>query len=171
MPSVNSHSLYSVRGANDYDANAILDIDIKCFESAWTPEHWSQVGHSAEYAISVATHFGTVIGFAIMRQPDASKGVELLKLAVKPAHQKNNVSLLLLLAAVNYTQAKRANHLFMVIPEHMVYPDAKGQCVANWLKEVGFTAVKPFLKDHFVAYGETEHGVKFISPISQRNPL
>ncbi len=163
MSSDNKALLYNVRGASDTDANDILDIDIKCFESAWTPERWAQVGHSHEHAISVVTYFGAVVGFAIMERPDDAKGVNLLKLAVKPAHRYKDCSLLLLAAAVDYAQRKSANHLFIVVPESTIYPGPLN--VSDWLKTVGFTATKPFLKNHFTAYGEAENGVKFIAPL------
>ena len=51
------------RAAEQKDAHYLIDIDIKCFDYAWTPEEWRQVG---KYCVAcVATWNDTPVGMAI----------------------------------------------------------------------------------------------------------
>ena len=155
-----SNVFVTIRRATLNDANQLLDIDIKCFETAWTVEEWSKVGHSQEYALSVATNFGTPIGFAVFTKNEDS--IEVVKLAVKPAYRRKGVSLLLLNAGVDYATSRNIGKLSIIVPESTVYPGERN--TSDWLASVGFQAEKPFLKNHFTSYGEPEDGVSFTMP-------
>lgn len=152
------NTLYTVRGGRPEDANQLLDIDIKCFEQAWSADDWSRVGFDKAYAISVATYFGTPIGFAIIRETD--EGTELLKLAVKRGHRGNGISRELVDAVVSFARQQTiAREMYIIVPESMVYEPSPN--VVDWLVKFGFKATKPILKRHFTIYGEPEDGVKF----------
>jgi len=163
--------LFALRGGKSDDANDLLDIDIKCFESAWAPEEWARIGHSPEYAISVATYYGTAVGFGIFRRAKDSVDVEIVKIAVKAQHRRHGIANMLIGAASEYGRAvsvksvKLANKppvMFIIVPESTIYPGPAN--TSEWLAKSGFKAVKPFLKKHFTAYGDAEDGVKFTAP-------
>lgn len=159
-----SHFIY-VRGAQPADANAIIDIDIKCFESAWSPDEWVRLGQSPTVAISVATDFGTPVGAAVFEYVAKEKAVRVAKIAVKNLHRKLGVSRQLLEAANDFAQARAATHVYIIVPESTIYPGP--QNVSNWLKAVQFEATE-FVKKHFTSYGETEDGVKFVKSFTPR---
>lgn len=156
------NTLYAIRGGRPEDANSLLDIDIKCFEDAWTAEHWSKIGHDQDYAMSVATYFGTPIGFGVFTEREG--GVEIVKLAVKSGHRRQGVSRGLLDSGVSFARRQtNARAIFIVLPESMVYDADRG--ATQWLAKLGFKATKPILKKHFTVYGEPEDGVKFTAPV------
>lgn len=151
--------LYVMRGAVPQDANAVLDIDIKCFEDAWSPEEWSSIGHSTEHAMSVVTFYGKVVAVGVFEQ--AEGGIKVRKIAVLKPHRRKGVSLLLLGAGVNYAVANKCKSLFIIVPESKVYPgpDSAGE----WLKTTGFIAQKKILPRHFKdGYGLIEDGIKLV---------
>ena len=156
-----------VRGASASDANAIIDIDIKCFEAAWSPEEWSDIGQKPGYAISVTTSYGTVVAFAVFRSDKDKNGIEIIKLAVKEHFRRRLISRQLLCAGADYARARYANHIFIIVPESTIYPGPKN--IGDWLKAVGFEA-RNFVKKHFTTYGEQEDGVRFVKQIEKEAP-
>lgn len=160
--------LFNVRPPRLDDANELLDIDIKCFENPWSAQKWSKVvSKHNDYFVSVATYFGSPIGLAVFRQHPDSLDIEIEKIAVLRPHRRKGASLYLLAAAVTYAQTTLANNLFIIVPESTVYPVGpdKPSQTTGWLSQTGFLATKPFLKNHFHAYGTVEDGVKFTAPI------
>lgn len=156
----------NIRGARLDDANSIIDIDIKCFETAWSPEEWSAIGQKPGHAISVATNYGNVVGFAVFRHDSANTAIEVVKIAVKEKYRRQLISVQLLLAGAEYAHARFSQYLYIVVPESTIYPGEKN--VSNWLKAVGFEA-KNFIKKHFNAYGDTEDGVRFVHPLKKKD--
>lgn len=156
----NMHTpFYTIRTDRDVDANQLLDIDLKCFESSWLAEEWARLRQDSEYAIIVAMYFGTPIGFAVICQN--RDRFQVAKLAVKEHHRRQGVSMMLLAKIMEIAHLRHAGSLALIMPEGMIYGDA-----GKWAKAIGFQATKPILKRHFtLAYGETEDGVKFIAPV------
>ena len=162
-----TYPLIHVRGARLSDANELVDIDIKCFEDAWPTEEWNRIGHKAEYAISVATLFGSAIGFGVFHYDEDSNDVVIDKLAVKPAHRRKGASLHILAGGVDYAKTKAAKALTIIVPESTIYPGPAS--IGGWLQAVGFKATKPFFRRHFEAYGHYEDGVKFYAQMRYGN--
>lgn len=156
---------FSVRAARQNDATEILDIDIKSFENAWPADEWARIGYEAEYAVSVLAYFGTAVGFMVCRR--TPEGVQLEKIAIKTQYRGKKGSWLLIGAMEEYARKERLEVIYTVIPEHHVYPGADN--LSGWLNKVGFKAISPFLKDHFMEFGEYEAGVKFVR--NYRSPL
>ncbi len=153
-----------VRGARSDDANAIIDIDIKCFESAWSPEEWVKMGKSMGVAISVVTNYGSPVGFGVFRHDRETQSVEIVKLAIKEIHRRQGISKRLLEAGTDFAVARLASYLGIIVPEETIYPGPLN--VSTWLKAVGFDA-REFIKDHFESYGTCQDGVKFTRPITR----
>lgn len=159
-----------VRGCRLSDANELIDIDIKSFEDAWPADEWNRVGHNAEYAISVATLFGAVIGFGVFRYDEDTNDVMVVKLAVKPTYRRKGASLHILAGGIDYAKTKAAKNLTIIVPESTIYPDGNvPSMIGGWLQAVGFKAMRPFLRRHFEAYGQVEDGVKFYAPLRYGN--
>jgi GNAT superfamily N-acetyltransferase len=154
---------FHVRGSHYNDANYLLDIDLKCFEQAWSPDAWQALGNSRDTVISVATNFGTPVGFAVLRIEQ--RDVVILKMAVKPVARRKGVSRRLLDAARQFATENHAEWLRITVPESTIYPGPNN--LSDWLKAIGFKAITPFIKDHFNVYGETEDGVQFISKLGE----
>jgi GNAT superfamily N-acetyltransferase len=159
-----SNPLIVIRGGLSGDANDLLDIDIKCFDTAWQPEKWSLIRYSKEYDITVATFYGAAVGFVVYHRCSDSNEVQIDKIAVKRAFRRKGVSRLLLEAVVDYAHQTNASALMLVVPESTIYPDHP-ENTSLWATAVGFKATRPILKDYFAAYGETDNGVKFKTPI------
>jgi ribosomal protein S18 acetylase RimI-like enzyme len=155
--------LFQVRGAEARDANELLDLDIKCFDDAWSAEEWSRVGHSTEHAISVATYYGNLVGAGVFRQDPDSFDVEIAKLAVLKTHRRKGISWNLIQAAVAYAQNRGAANLYIIVREDAIYPGP--ETLLPWLKATGFVGTKPFLKRHFTDCGNDQDGVKFVLPL------
>ncbi len=158
-----SNPLIVVRGARREDANDLLDIDIKCFENAWTPEEWSKLGFKDEHAISLVTYYGEPVGFIVMKTEGSN--VRICKIAVKAYYRKKELSLHLLAVAVRYGQDRHADLLEIIVPEGMIYPGPGS--IIGWLRSVGFKGTQPFIKNHFNVYGEHEDGVRFIADLKR----
>jgi ribosomal protein S18 acetylase RimI-like enzyme len=164
------HPLIHVRGARLSDANDLVDIDIKCFDDAWPVDEWNKIGHNAEYAISVATMFGTVIGFGVFKHDEDANDVVIEKLAIKPHYRRKGASQHLLLGGIDYAKTKTAKALTIIVPESTIYPVGNEPSnMGGWLQAVGFKATKPFLRRRFESYGHYEDGVKFIAPLRYGN--
>jgi ribosomal protein S18 acetylase RimI-like enzyme len=155
---------FHVRGANPNDTNYLLDIDIKSFENPWSPEEWQSLGIQRDMCISVATHFGTPVGFAVFKLDQ--RDVVIQKLAVKPVARRQGVSRRLLDAANQYARDNSAEWLRLTIPESAIYPDHPNSLI-DWLKAAGFKAITPFVKNHFTTFGNHEDGVQFISKLGE----
>jgi ribosomal protein S18 acetylase RimI-like enzyme len=164
------HPTIHVRGCRLSDANELVDIDIKCFDDAWPVEVWNKVGHDAEYAISVATMFGNLIGFGVFRYDEDTHDVSIIKLAVKPYYRRKGASLHLLAGAIDYAKQKHAKALTIIVPESAIYPVGdQPSMIGGWVQAVGFKATKPFLRRHFESYGHYEDGVKFTASLRHEN--
>ena len=77
------------RAAEQKDAHYLIDIDIKCFDYAWTPEDWRQI--AKDCVACVATWNGTPVGMAIFYN-DHAGSIEIVKIAVKKPY-RNSASL------------------------------------------------------------------------------
>ena len=154
--------LFHLRGAGLADANELFDIDMKCFQDAWTPEDWGDLLHSGVHGISVVTYFGVCVGAVVFSRVDNS--VHILKLAVKVTHRKAQVSRMLLRAVVTFAHSKGVSRLFFIVPESMIYPGPT--YMAQWALKVGFICELPFVRNQFPGYGDAEDGVRFVSHIA-----
>ncbi len=154
--------LFNVRGITGDDVNDLLDIDIKCFDYAWTPAEWSQICKT--HAIAVGTYFGTPVGFGVCLR--IGTDVELRKVAVKAPYRRRNLGRKLYNACVRFAIENHCTRMFAVVPESLIYPGS--ECIGSWLRKLGFRAQKPFIKDCFRMYGQSEDGVKF-SQLLDRN--
>lgn len=154
--------LFHLRGAGLADANELVDIDMKCFQDAWTPEDWGDLLHSGTHGLSVVTYFGVCVGAVVFTRVD--NAIQILKLAVKVTHRKAQVSRMLLRSVVTFAHGKGVSRLFFIVPESMIYPGPT--YMAQWALRVGFKVEMPFLRNHFSAYGDAENGVRFVSQIA-----
>lgn len=147
----------AVREANLNDANSLVDIDIKCFEHAWSPEDWGRVLRTNDLSVHIATYFGTPLAFAVFDLQ--TNEVVIHKLGVKPKHRLRGLSMELMAVVQDFARRRSVDNISVTIPESLVYPG--DHSVGGWLSKLGFRAMKPFLPGHFTSYGEPEAGVKF----------
>lgn len=151
----------NVREARTEDSNDLMDIDIKCFDNPWTGDDWSGFNRNAGTLVYVAAVFGTPIGFIVFQTDQKLKQVEILKIAVKDSGRQQGASRQLLMIAEDFAIGRKAPTLTIVVPESSLYTGPLGK----WLTATGFQGTKPFIKNRFVAYGESEDGVKFIKSL------
>lgn len=155
--------LLAIRMGRQSDLNDLVDIDIKSFETAWTPERWEEIERGMEYGINVLAYYGTAVGFVVFNSEDG--GMRIQKIAIKPQFRGHDGSVLMIASVMGEAQQKRLDHMFIVIPEYQIYPDTSNQSVGIWLNKLGFNATKPLLRNYFNAYGQSEDGVKFVGKI------
>jgi GNAT superfamily N-acetyltransferase len=141
---------YVVRSASRNDLTLLIDTDIKCFDTVWSKGVWKEVLEACR--VFVALHEGKVIGFA------AYQDNWLLKLGVKREHRRQGVSRRLLAAGLGVTKGRG---VYTVVPESSLMPGDPYD-LSLWLKKLGFSLQRPFLRDHFTLYGQTEDGVPFV---------
>lgn len=158
--------MYAIRIGRPEFLNAVVDIDIKSFENAWTAEKWAEVVEDKEFVIAVVTTWGTPVGFAVFREDPDTSSAQIVKIAVKPAARRRGASYHLLVAAVDFTKRRGCFSLSIIVPESLVYPGERS--CAEWLKLMEFTPAKiAVVKDHFVSYGRKEDGFRFTTPITR----
>lgn len=150
--------LLQVRNARHSDAMELLDIDIKCFEDAWSPEEWDRTRLAGHSAIVVLTWFGSPIGFVVL--DNDGKSAKLRKLAVKPNHRLHGASRRLFQGAIEYMTLHNLREIVATVPESTIYPGPNN--LSCWLSKLGFRARMPFIKNYHTAYGQTEDGVEFV---------
>jgi ribosomal protein S18 acetylase RimI-like enzyme len=144
------------------DAHYLIDIDIKCFEHAWTPEEWRETSETSLGA--VATWHGVPIGMSISRR-SLEGDVEVVKVGVKPPYRNNGIGRHLLQNCILHARDIMATRLFTIVPESAIAP-GQPQDLSTWLSKLGFRAEKPLLRNHFYSYGQSEDGVTFSMPVS-----
>ena len=149
------------RAAEQKDAHYLIDIDIKCFDYAWTPEDWRQV--AKDCMACVATWNGTPVGMAIFYN-DHAGSIEIVKIAVKKPYRNVGIARRLLYNCALYARELCATRLLMVVPEGKLRP-GDPEDISQWLGKLGFRAQVPLLRDFFTFYGESEDGVVFTLPI------
>jgi GNAT superfamily N-acetyltransferase len=162
-----TNPVYSTRVGKPETPNAVVDMDIKSFESAWTAEKWTEVIDDTDFTLAVVSVFGVPVGFVVLREQPDSTCAEIVKIAVKPAARRRGASYHLLVAAVDFTRRRGCFSLSITVPESLVYP-VKGEpsVCSLWLKAMEFKPDRvPIVKNHFVAYGNTEDGLRFSTPI------
>jgi GNAT superfamily N-acetyltransferase len=148
--------MYHVRDATENDSNYIFDIDLKCFETAWTPDEWRE--KAEHYRIQVCSYFGTPIGFIVFREFEG--GVEIAKIAVKVKHRLKGVAGQLLDTVMEWARSHGIHRLSLMVPEYMIDPDHP-QRICGWLVASRFCGTKPFIRGAFTICGESEAGVIF----------
>lgn len=156
---------FNVRAAYPNDAMQLLDIDIKCFDNAWTPEEWDEKLRGVGHGTCIITNFGVPIAFAVFALREDWDAIEIVKIAVKPGFRRQGLSARLLAEAFKVAEGRRFG-LVVVVPESTIDPSAESSLLP-WLTAVGFKGTAPFLRKHFVIYGEVEDGVKFVMTRSQ----
>ncbi len=145
------------RAAEQRDAHYLIDIDIKCFDFAWTPEEWRQI---SKYCVAcVATWNGTPIGMAIFHN-DHAGNIEIVKVAIKKPYRHMGIARRLIFNCILYARELYATQLVMVVPESRLRPDDP-EDLSEWLTRLCFRAQVPLLKNYFTFYGEPEDGVVF----------
>lgn len=145
------------RPTTENDAHYLLDIDLKCYDTALTPDEWRELQKSAQGA--VATWCETPIGMIISRRTEEGD-VEVMRVAVKAPWRNIGIGKRLMLNAVAHARDIGSTRCFVIIPESQIDP-GKPHDLSGWLFKLGFRAEVPLLKDHFVSCGQLEDGVVF----------
>lgn len=149
--------IFNIREAWANDQVRLLDIDIKCFDNAWSPDAWALAG--ANYVIKVATFYGTVIAFQTFFHDKDHNTVFMPKVGVLPAYRRKGIGRSFVKDAIEFAGQVKASRLETLIPESMLRPTEPSFC-GHWTKSVGFKATG-IEKDVFVAMGQLEDGIKF----------
>ena len=107
------------RAADQKDGHYLIDIDIKCFDDAWTPEDWR---HVAQYCVAcVATWNGTPVGMAVFYN-DFMGSIEIVKVAVKRPYRNMGIARRLIFNCILYGRELYATQLVMIVPESRLRP-------------------------------------------------
>ena len=139
----------------------MIDIDIKCFEYAWLPTDWREVGKTC--VACVATWNETPVGMVIFgKTPDGD--VEILKVGVKELYRRLGIGRRLIYNCALYAREIQALRLILVVPETRLCPGEEDDLSA-WLTKLGFRAQVPLLRDYYTFYGKSEDGIVFSLPI------
>lgn len=145
------------RATTAQDSHYLIDIDLKCFDTALTPEEWREINASCLGA--VATWYGTPIGMIVTRRTEEND-VEVVRLAVKKPYRRLGIGRRLLQNAVAHAREVASTRCFVIVPETSLAPGEPDE-LSVFLSKCGFRAEKPLLRDHFHSCGTTEDGVVF----------
>ena len=149
------------RAAEQKDAHYLIDIDIKCFDDAWTPEDWR---FAAKYCVAcVATWNGAPVGMAVFYN-DFMGSIEIVKVAVKRPYRNMGIARRLIFNCILYARELYATRLVMIVPESKLRPGEPDD-LSEWLKALRFRAQVPLFKNYFTFCGEPEDGVVFTLPV------
>lgn len=154
-----STGLYHFRQADVRDTTDLVDLDVKSFDYAWSPSEWASKINDRKHIVIVASYYGTVIGFAVLRIAP-TKTFVLDKLAVRKEHRRRGIGARFLKHATGEAAKRGSTHLVCIIPENQIYP-TEVNITLPWLIKNKFKGTKPFIKAYFTSCGETEDGVKF----------
>jgi len=149
--------IFNIREAWATDQVRLIDIDIKCFDAAWSPDAWALA--SGNYVIKVATFYGTVIGFETFFHAKDHNSVFIPKLGVLPAYRRKGIGRSFVKDAIEFAGQVKATRLETLLPESMLRPGEPVFC-GEWMNKVGFKATG-IEKDVFVAMGQPEDGIRF----------
>lgn len=151
-------SKFTIRVADWKDIDTLMDIDLKCFDFPWNPAYWGRRFEESQMALIVDTSDGVPAG--LLMGELLEDGLVIEKIGVKPAYRRQGASRLLLDACDDLTiQCPESPMDHIVIPEPWLYRDSP-DCIAPWLKAVGFKARLPYLKDYYCINGVDFDGVK-----------
>lgn len=156
-------TVHFIRDANERDLGYLQDIDIKCFDASWTPDVWTYALQN--YAVKVATMFGTPVGFvAFVIDPDDKSTCILIKLAVKKPHRGQGIGRGLFNTALSFCRLMRVKNLVCNLPESMCDPSTQFDCSA-WLNKMGMRATS-IDRDKYTYLGQVEDGFVFQTEVS-----
>jgi GNAT superfamily N-acetyltransferase len=125
--------MFSMRPGLPEDGHHLLDIDLKCYDTPWTPEMWRRA--ATRCVITIGCWNKTPMAMAIYtRHPDGD--VELVKLAVKPAFRRLGLSRVLFRDVLTYAAMSEAPAIKMLLHEDQL------EDVCEWAAKLGFKARK-----------------------------
>lgn len=150
--------IFKTRAARAEDQVYILDLDLKCFESAWSNDAWAYAGD--HYVIKLATFYGTPIGFATFLHNTQENTIQFPKVGVKRAFRNKGVGRQLVSEALIFCKEVKATHLETLIPESLLRP-GETQDISEWLSKTGWKATN-IVRDFFPCMGQREDAVRFI---------
>lgn len=149
--------IFKTRAARPQDQVYLLDLDLKCFESCWSIDAWSYAGDN--YVITMATFYGTPIGFATYLHNTEENTIQFPKVGVRRAFRNRGVGRQLVSEAMSFCKEVRATHVETLIPESLLRP-GEAHDVSGWLTKTGWTATN-IVRDFFPCMGQREDAVRF----------
>lgn len=149
--------IFQTRHARPEDQVYILDLDLKCFESAWSHDSWAYAGQ--HYVIKLATFYGTPIGFATYVYNTEKNVIQFPKVGVKRAFRNKGVGSRLVFEALQFCKQVRAQHVETLVPESLLRP-GESQDASVWLSKLGWKATG-IERDFFPCMGQREDAVRF----------
>lgn len=150
--------MFAIRPFTPADLVHLQDCDVKCFDYGWNAEEWAFAAEN--YAIRIASYYGTPVGFAVMVVVTDPKRVgHLFKLGVKPNFRRRKVGRLLIASTIAFAKASDVDEIESIVPEGLCRP-GEPQDITGWLAKVGFrgTGVVP---NYIHNMGVIEDGYKF----------
>lgn len=139
------------------DTRYFRDIDIKCFETPWTPNEWRWASDNCLGC--VCTFRQTPIGMVVnYRNEDGD--LMVAKLGVKPEYRRVGIGTDLLRSAYHHALYVGAPYLVTIIPEWQICP-GQPEDLSGWLKRRGLTAHREIVRNFQFAYGEPIDGIQF----------
>jgi N-acetylglutamate synthase-like GNAT family acetyltransferase len=152
--------LANIRKATPDEGAILRNIDIKCFESAWSSEEWlTYLTKTNQYLVLAVTYYGCSVGFAVYDH----KMHSILKIGISPAARGRCYSEMLIDALFDDARFRGAQSVNILVPEDWVYPGPV--CIAGWLLRMGFRATSPLVSKCFVSCGQPVDGIRFVNDL------
>ena len=149
-----------VRKFCERDINYVMDIYLKSYYYTMPVETWQEISEDKDCYQLVAIRQGVPVGFAMWRRHRHPTVCELTHIGVSPSERGSGAGTALLDAVAVGAIQKHLDKIFIVVPEINCSPgDSDDSSV--WLREHGFAAVLPVLKDKFTMYGRKVDGYRF----------
>lgn len=148
--------MFNVRDAREGDTNYVFDIDLKCFDTAWTPDDWRE--KSEQYRILVCTYFGTPVAVVVFREHEGA--VEIAKLAVKKQFRLKGIANNLLDDVAKWANTRGLHRMSLMVPEYLADVNHPHNII-GWLIKTRFRGTSPWVAGAFSVCGEPEAGIIF----------
>lgn len=147
----------TIRPAQWIDKDILRDMDLKCFDEPWDENYWL-FWFDEERMVLIVEVEDKPVGFLVGALME--DGLVIEKLGVKAPYRHHGVSRVLLDGCKDIaTMCPKKPQIHIVIPEPWLYPDSH-DCIADWIRAVGFKARLPYLKEYFTINEVMMDGVR-----------
>jgi len=155
------------------DKQALIKLDLKCYDYPLTDTEWSQILSSAPATNPLPedlNHFrcmtyrvnGQIVGYYVFNnKPDEGENMELLRLGVHPEHRTQGYGLLLIDNARSQANSNGLREIEIVIPEYWLDPQ-EDRGIIQFVETSGLVP-EDHKRDLYYHYGKSFDGILYRS--------
>lgn len=159
--------------ASQRDKQALMKLDLKCYDYSMSDEEWTQILSSApannpipnslaDYQCATYRIDGKIVGYYIFdNKPDEGEHLELLRLGVHPEYRQRGYGTLLIDNARTKANSQGLREIEIVIPEYWLDPQEE-RGIIQFVDTAGLTP-EDHKRDLYYHYGKQYDGILYRS--------